>query len=349
MRRSGLVSVLVGMCACSASPGMNPGDGAIGGAGGTGGTPASASGGAGGAAAGVDAGPPSPMATAAAQCQRPLFEKLTVDSIAAMQAILRRTWVSCSNPALFHRPQDGMLIDANDRFTFLTWSGGALVPQTGADNQGTVQYIDNSMVNGYPSLSFSFVRDSDGGTISAGPVISDDPRTILIDNEGVETYAYTAADAVLPPAGTPDAGMPVSQTPFSPDQAAALCARPLGERLPLTDVNQVRTLIQRPWVLCSPTGFWGIPQAGMVIDPDDRIALLQWSGGQLVSESGLDHEGTASYGMSRGSDGTVHVDVVFTSDLGGANGASPPIFSDDPRVLIVNDSGIVTYTYAAVP
>jgi len=342
MLRAGLVSVLVVMCACSAQPGLNPG------ADSTGGAVGAAAAGAGGAASGADAGPTSSgtsPAAVAAQCQIPPGDRLQLDSIGAMRAALQRTWAHCSDPGLFHRPQDGMVIDANDRFAFLAWSNGNLVRLAGLDNEGTVQYLDTSAMNGRPTIQVNFVSDL-GNTIISRPVVSNVPRTLIIDNMGIETYTYTATDAPAGPAATPDASVPPTG-PFSPDQAAALCARPVGERLSVADDATLRALLQRAWVLCSPAGLFG-PQDGIVIDPDDRFALLSWTGGQLVRQQGLENEGSLRYLSWVDSNGDPHFQVDFVGDAGFMISAAPPVISDDPRMLLI-DNGVAPYTYAAVP
>jgi hypothetical protein len=104
---------------------------------------------------------------------------------------LQRQWVLCSPMGIFHRPHVGIVIEADDRWSYLAWSGGQLVAQRGLDKQGSVTYIDNSALNGPSSIQVGI--DSDlGGGIGGFPAISHDPMFMVFNNNGVHTYTYAA-------------------------------------------------------------------------------------------------------------------------------------------------------------
>jgi hypothetical protein len=136
------------------------------------------------------------VSMAEALCARPAGVRLVVASVDAMKSVLHGAWVLCPGPGLFHQPQAGIVIDASDRYAFLAWSGDNLVAQRGLDNEGTVEYLDTSTLNGRRTIQVNFVSDLAVSIDAAPPVISDHPRIMLINNEGVETYTYAAIAAI---------------------------------------------------------------------------------------------------------------------------------------------------------
>jgi hypothetical protein len=195
-----LVSVAAG---CGGSPldpggGQGPGGSAAGAmgsggsAGGAMGSGGSAAGGAGGNTV-VSVAPGFTAAAAAMLCSEPFGARLNVSSIADMRYRLSRDWVLCSDPSVtpFHVPEAGISIYENDRYAFLAWSAqGQLVELRGAENEGSLQYLDLGPVNGQEDIQVSFVSDAGLTIIASPPILSVDPRFLYINNEGVEIYTY---------------------------------------------------------------------------------------------------------------------------------------------------------------
>lgn len=169
------------------------------------------------ASAGCDSRPPlDPLATSSAntnqpttltqasatgECDRPAGNRLMFSSFAEMQKTIRGTWQLCTDVGLFHQPQHGMYIGPDDRYVFLDLVGGKLVPKTGLENEGHLEYFDPfqvyfvSAVHSNPSavnVIASPMYDGETYIIAAPPIFSDDPRFLFINNEGVETYRYGA-------------------------------------------------------------------------------------------------------------------------------------------------------------
>ena len=117
----------------------------------------------------------------ASACAQPTGDRLTVSSVAEMQQTIRGTWQLCSMLGLDRQPQAGVFIGDDDRYVFLDLVGGKLVPKTGLENKGHLEYLD--------TLQTNFVSDL-GGFVTSFPIFSDDPRQLIIDNEGVDTYTY---------------------------------------------------------------------------------------------------------------------------------------------------------------
>jgi len=131
----------------------------------------------------------------------------------------------------------------------------------------------------------------------------------------------------------------------TPAALAALCDPPLGERLAVPTVAAMQDALRHSWVLCSPIGLFRHAQAGITIGPDDRWSYLLWSVDHLEAQHGLDNEGSVEYLAT----GDAIDQVNFVSDLNLTIIAAPPIFSDSPRMLVINNEGVETYTYAQVP
>jgi hypothetical protein len=277
--------------------------------------------------------------TGASMCG-PTGDRLRTSSIAETQNIIRGTWMLCSSLGLFDKPQAGMSIGDDDRYVFLDLVGGRLVPKTGLENKGHLEYLDTSAFNGPGSVQVNFVSDS-GYTIIAGPpIFSNDPRQLLINNEGVEMYTY-AAVSTTQVSGAAGAGVTAAPPVVAQPSGLSACERPTGDRLSPATLPDLQQTIRGTWQLCSMVGLFDRPQAGIFIGDDDRYVFLDLVGGKLVPQSGLENKGQLTYlGTSQ---------VNFTSDMGGTIIAAPPIFSDDPRQLLINNEGVEMYTYGRVP
>jgi len=127
-----------------------------------------------------------------ALCQPPLGEKLPVDTIQAMKDTIRRSWALCSGQGIFAHAQAGITIGGDDRWAFLVWSGDHLVATTGLDNEGTVEYIDTSAMNGRPTIQVNFVNSYGWMFPVAPPTISDVPRMMVMTTMVVEPITYVA-------------------------------------------------------------------------------------------------------------------------------------------------------------
>jgi hypothetical protein len=124
---------------------------------------------------------------------------VVIVSVAVACAALPGVWVQCSDPAvtLFHRPQAGIMIGSDQRFTLLTWAtSGELVPEQGAENEGSLEYLDNGQFAGQELIQVDFVSDLGLTIIALPPVVTTAPRMLFIDNEGVETYTYAGVASV---------------------------------------------------------------------------------------------------------------------------------------------------------
>jgi len=151
----------------------------------------------------------------------------------------------------------------------------------------------------------------------------------------------TTMDSATP---ATDGGAPATDVPA---WASALCAPSLGERLWVQSPDDMRTTLTGQWVLCSPDGLFGQPQAGVAIGADDRWRMLAWSAGTLTLQPGLEHAGAMEY-LDATQGGQVLVQVNFVGDIGGTI-ISIPVVSDTPRMLLIDNNGVVTYRYAKVP
>jgi hypothetical protein len=332
------------------------GSGGDGAAGTAGSVSMGASGGAG--AGGATVGPGTGGSTqpgGASACDQPTGDPLRPASIAALQQTIRGTWQLCSNVGLFHQPQSGMFIGPDDRYVFLELVGGKLVPKTGLENKGHLEYIDTSLENGPGAMQVNFVSDLDLTTIAGPPIFSDVPRQLIINIQGIETYTYAAVAPDATIVGDMGAGGTTGAGGFTgaagvggQSSVASGCDRPTGDRLFTSSVADVQATIRRTWLLCSSVGLFHQPQAGMVIGSDDTFAFLDLVGGKLVPKAGPGNTGHVEYIDTSSVNGPGSIDVSFVNDMGFSIG-SPPIFSDDPRQLIISNAGAEFYTYGAVP
>jgi hypothetical protein len=278
----------------------------------------------------------STSSSGASMCDQPTGDRLRPSSIADLQQIVRGTWTLCTMVGLFDQPQAGITIGPDDRYVFLDLVGGQLVPKSGLQNKGHVEYEDTSDLNGPSSFALSFVSDMNFTIVSAA-IISDSPRQLLINNEGVEMYTYAAINPA-PSTGTTSSGLPTGT--LSQPTGASACAQPTGDRLTVSSVAEMQQTIRGTWQLCSMLGLDRQPQAGVFIGDDDRYVFLDLVNGQLVPKTGLQNKGHLEYLDT--------LQTNFVSDMGGFV-TSFPIFSDVPRQLIIDNEGVDTYTYGRIP
>jgi len=112
-------------------------------------------------------------------------------TVGDMRAALARQWLLCSPLGLTHNAQAGLEITPDDRYALLQRdASGALVAERGVDFEGSVDYVQvNPGLDGGIQVDLS----SDlGGTVITRPVITQDPATLIINNNGVYEYRYVA-------------------------------------------------------------------------------------------------------------------------------------------------------------
>lgn len=136
---------------------------------------------------------------------------------------------------------------------------------------------------------------------------------------------------------------------LTPDEAAALCAPALGQKLPTGTIAEMKAALPGAWVLCSAQGIFTRPQAGIYIGPNDRWALMTWSGEQLVVQRGLDYEGSLEYIDTSEMNGRPTIQVNFVNEYAWTFIAAPPTFSDEPRMMVLTTNVVSPMRYAAGP
>jgi hypothetical protein len=277
---------------------------------------------------------PSSLATACARRSQRVY----VTGTAEARPFLTRRWVLCSAKGLLQRPQAGMEIRADGRFSLLAWTAeGALRALTGIENEGTVSFRATDQTG-----QVDFYADL-GGDWIVHPVWGTDPRVVSYDNNGVERYDYVAAEELSPvPASAPPP--PIT----GPLTGAAACGQNPGVRVVLSTVADARLAMSRRWVLCSEMGLTHEPQAGLEITPDDHFYLLERGpDGALVRQRGLRTEGLVQYLDIAPGIGLDHPEIQVNFDVGGGFVVSHPAVSRAPAFLIINNNGVYTYRYVA--
>jgi hypothetical protein len=123
---------------------------------------------------------------------------------------------------------------------------------------------------------------------------------------------------------------------------ASICDRPAGDRFRPSSLAELQQTIRGTWLLCSDVGLFDEPQAGILIGDDDTYVLLELIGGQLKPKAGLENEGHLEYypDDSSGSASVFNAHVNFVNGMGFTITAAPPIFSDDPRLLLIYNSAV---------
>jgi hypothetical protein len=318
--------------------GLFPSDGGLGGAGGYAGT--------GGYAGGPSDGPSSAPPPDVAQPEPLLRPQAVLDACArrgqraplsgpGLRPALTRRWLVCSALGLFHRPQAGLELTADGRITLLAWGPGAtLVPLRGVDNEGTFDFYQERQLNLSSDL---------GGTVITHPELSTGLRGLWINNNGVHTYDYVAAEdvdlaAVMVPPTPPPAMTPV------PHPA---CERAPGSARPTETIAQLRTAMSRRWIRCSPWGLLGDGQssgeAGIEVTSDDSYySLVGATDGQLVRSGpgrAVEYIDTSLF------NGRPTVQANFSVSQGTI--ISVPVVTSDADYLIINNNGWREYRYVA--
>lgn len=242
-------------------------------------------------------------ASAAAACAR-RSERAFVTNVEETRAFLTRRWVLCSAKGLLRRPQAGLEIRADGRFSLLEWTAdGGLRPKTGLENEGAVSFSASGPIEFSGDRGFEAILH---------PTWGQDPRAVSFDNEGVDRYDYVAADE-LSPAPAVESAVP-SAGPFV---GAAACGQAPGERVAVVTVAAARAALAGKCLLCSDVGLAQQPQVGLEITSDDHFYLLESApDGSLVRQRGLHATGPVSYlpvGAETGD--PPHVQVGF--DVGG--------------------------------
>jgi hypothetical protein len=109
-------------------------------------------------------------------------------TMSEVRAAIQGKWVLCSEKGLTHEAQAGVEFEG-DRWHLLKVGVSGLEPVYGVMNEGALQLIDTSVMNGTPSIQANFVYDR-GGTVISQPVFSTGPEGMLINNNGVYSYYY---------------------------------------------------------------------------------------------------------------------------------------------------------------
>lgn len=131
-----------------------------------------------------------PAAAGTVDCTQRPGQRLAVGSPAELRTILTRRWVLCTEFGLggLNRrlgEEAGMEIRPDGRYVILTRTArGTLTALSGLEYEGTIKIL--------PTLQTNFERDL-GGTVIVHPVISDAPRMLILNNNGVHEYRYIAA------------------------------------------------------------------------------------------------------------------------------------------------------------
>jgi len=155
--------------------------------------------------------------------------------------------------------------------------------------------------------------------------------------------ATGGAGISVSPTGAGGAGAAGGVTQTS---GASTCDQPAGGPIRFATLAELQQTVRGTWQLCSNVGLFHQPQAGIFIGPDDRYVFLDLVGGQLVRKTGLLNQGHVEYKDLSAQNGPGFFAVSFVSDLDTTIFASPPIFSDSPRQIIINNEGVETYVYA---
>jgi hypothetical protein len=289
-------------------------------------------------AGGDPAAPPAvaPSSTATACARR--SQRVYVTGTDQARPFLTRRWVLCSEKGLLQRPQAGVEIRADGRFSLLAWTAeGALRPLTGIENEGTVSFRATDQTG-----QIDFYADL-GGDWILHPVWGTDPRVVSYENNGVERYDYVAAEELspVPPSAPP---VPVA----GPLTGPAACGQNPGARVVLSTVTGARLAMSRRWLLCTEMGLTHQAQAGLEIAPDDHFYLLDRApDGALVRQRGVRAEGLVQYLDIAPGIGLDHPDIQVNFDVGSGYVISHPAVSQAPAFLIINNNGVYTYRYVA--
>jgi hypothetical protein len=102
-------------------------------------------------------------------------------------------WVLCTEKGLSHEEQDGVEF-SGDRWHILRRDpSGTLQPVFGVMNEGGLELLDTSAMNGSTTFQANLELDR-GGTVITNPVFMTGPDGLLINNNGVHEYYYVRAE-----------------------------------------------------------------------------------------------------------------------------------------------------------
>lgn len=134
---------------------------------------------------------PTPKPLRDPACGLPAGSRVFHTSIDEVQSAIQGQWVLCSENGLSHEEQDGVEFDGN-RWHLLKQGASGFEPVYGVMNEGGLELIDTSEMNGKPTFQANFNLDR-GGTVIANPVFTTGPEGMLINNNGVYSYYYVRA------------------------------------------------------------------------------------------------------------------------------------------------------------
>jgi hypothetical protein len=143
-----------------------------------------------------------------------------------------------------------------------------------------------------------------------------------------------------------------SASSVSADWVAAQCARAACSPVAVTSTSAMQTILTRSWARCSSLGLFHVPHDGIQINADGTYAFLAWSGASLIPESGDTYAGTVEYVDTSAINGKPTIQVNFESppeDAGRGFIVSDPQIDADPPLLTIDNNGVETYRYLALP
>jgi len=170
-----------------------------------------------------------------------------------------------------------------------------------------------------------------------------------------QNYLIGSGDDRPPPEVGMDGGPIVGVSNPSPESVAAACAAPLGDRLWINSIPELRAAMIGRWFRCANTArpdgdggtypdypFGGEPggpiEAGVELDDDARFRTFDWGpGNTIVPRPGLLNAGTYLFLVTFiNSAGQRYIQVNFAWD-GDSTIYTVPVLSDLPRVLMLAD------------
>jgi hypothetical protein len=279
----------------------------------------------------AEAAPPLTPAVAAA-CARPSHEIAAPPQ--GVAAFLQRRWILCSDKGIGHRAQAGIEIRGDGRFSLLGWTAdGHLAPMTGVENEGTLDLQYTSQTG-----QLDFVRDV-GLTMIVHPTYQAGPDAMVLNNEGVFTYRYVAADTVA---------LPVSPVPYpivDPQPPLGSCGDTPGSINAIKTIAQARAAVSRRWLRCSKDDLTTGNSAGLEITADDHYyALERRPDGTLARSPGF--AGSIEYLDTSSVNGRPTIQLNFTH--GGGTIISQLVISQAPVFLLIDNEGVYFYRYRAL-
>jgi hypothetical protein len=187
-------------------------------------------------------------------------------------------------------------------------------------------------------------------TRASGPVL-----LVLLATGCGRKYLIGSEDDRPPPAsasGT-DGGPIVGVSDPSPETVAAACAAPLGDRLWINTIPELRAAMLGRWFRCPSTptpdgdggtypvyafgGQLGDPiEAGIELDAGAQFRVFDWGNGNIVvPRPGLLNGGTYVF-LVTGTDDSGHPRIQLNFDFdSGSTGLTVPVLSNVPRVVLL--------------